>query len=140
MAAGPRSVIAKVTAPTVPEPPAGLFSNCLKVGDTIYVSGQHAGTPEGAIGGDSVFEQTREALKRILALIDAAGGTAADVVKLTIYLCDMSRRAEISAARREFFAEPMPCSTLIGINALARPDLMVEIDAIAVAGAGGQAK
>lgn len=96
--------------------------------------------PGARWGGNSVFEQTREALKRILALIDAAGGTAADVVKLTIYLCDMSRRAEISAARREFFAEPLPCSTLIGINALVTPDLLVEIDAIAVAGAGGHTK
>lgn len=127
--------IRQVTTPAVPEPPPGLFSNCLLVGDTIHISGQHAGSPQGVVGGDSVLEQTREALKRALALIEAAGGDAGSVVKLTVYLCDMSRKADVSAARREVFAEPMPCSTLIGINELVSPDLLVEVDAIAVIGA-----
>jgi enamine deaminase RidA (YjgF/YER057c/UK114 family) len=127
-----------VKSPAVPEPPAGLFSNCLVVGDTIHISGQHAGTPQGAVGGDSMLEQSREAFRRVLALIAAAGGTADDVVKLNIYISDMTRRAEFSAARREFFAEPLPCSTLVGVSALAGPDLLVEIDAIAVIGAGGR--
>ncbi|WP_210209944.1 RidA family protein [Pseudolabrys taiwanensis] len=127
--------IRHVTAPAVPEPPPGLFSNCLLAGDTIHISGQHAGSPQGPVGGASVLEQTREALKRVLALIRAAGGDAAGVVKLTVYLRDMSRKAEVSAARREVFAEPMPCSTLIGVNELVAPDLLVEVDAIAVIGA-----
>jgi 2-iminobutanoate/2-iminopropanoate deaminase len=132
------SAIRMVTSPAVAEPPPGLFSNCLVVGDTIHISGQHAGTPQGAVGGGSMLEQSREAFRRVLALIAAAGGTADDVVKLNIYLCDMTRRAELSAARREFFAEPFPCSTLVGVSALAGPDLLVEIDALAVLGAGGR--
>jgi enamine deaminase RidA (YjgF/YER057c/UK114 family) len=128
----------RVTSPAVPEPPPGLFSNCLVVGDTIHISGQHAGSPQGAVGGGSMLEQSREAFRRVLALIAAAGGTADDVVKLNIYLCDMTRRAELGAARREFFAEPFPCSTLVGVSALASPDLLVEIDAVAVLGAGGR--
>ncbi|HEX3506712.1 MAG TPA: RidA family protein [Xanthobacteraceae bacterium] len=128
----------RVTSPAVPEPPPGLFSNCLVVGDTIHISGQHAGSPQGAVGGGSMLEQSREAFRRVLALIAAAGGTADDVAKLNIYLCDMTRRAELSAARREFFAEPFPCSTLVGVSALASPDLLVEIDAVAVLGAGGR--
>jgi 2-iminobutanoate/2-iminopropanoate deaminase len=115
-----------------------LFSNCIVVDNTIHVSGQHAGTPRGAVGGASMLEQAREAFRRVLALIEAAGGTADDVVKVTIYVCDMSRRAEVSAARREVFAEPFPCSTLVGISALAEPDLLVEIEADAVIGAGGR--
>jgi 2-iminobutanoate/2-iminopropanoate deaminase len=130
--------IHRVTSPAVPEPPPGLFSNCLVIGATIHISGQHAGSPQGAVGGGSMLEQSREAFRRVLALIAAAGGTADDVVKLNIYLCDMARRAELSAARREFFAEPCPCSTLLGVSALASPDLLVEIDAIAVVGAGGR--
>ncbi|MBI1200875.1 MAG: RidA family protein [Rhodopseudomonas sp.] len=125
-----------VTAPQVPEPPPGLFSNCLVVGDTIHISGQHAGSAQGAVGGNSVLNQTREALRRVLSLINAAGGSARDVVKLTVYLCDMSRKADVSAARREVFVDPLPCSTLVGVNALVDPDLLVEIDAIAVIGAG----
>jgi 2-iminobutanoate/2-iminopropanoate deaminase len=133
-----RPTISAVTSPSVPEPPPGLFSNCLVVGDTIYVSGQHAGTPEGAVGGSSMVHQSREALRRVLCLIEAAGGTADDVVKLTIYLRDMDRRADVSTARREVFAEPLPCSTLVGVNALVAPDLLVEIDAIAVVGSSGR--
>jgi enamine deaminase RidA (YjgF/YER057c/UK114 family) len=131
-----RLAIRKVTAPAAPEPCPGLFSNCLVVGDTIHISGQHAGLNDGSVGDGSVLGQTREALRRVLALIRAAGGDAADVVKLTIYLTDMERRAEVSAARREVFKEPFPCSTLIGITALAAAGLLVEIDAIAVLGAG----
>jgi enamine deaminase RidA (YjgF/YER057c/UK114 family) len=132
------SAFRMVTSPAVPEPPPGLFSNCLVVGDTIHISGQHAGSPQGPVGGGSMLEQSREAFRRVLALIAAAGATADDVVKLTIYLCDMTRRAELSAARREFFAEPFPCSTLVGVAALAGPELLVEIDALAVIGAGGR--
>lgn len=130
--------IRQVTTPAVPEPPPGLFSNCLVVADTIHISGQHAGLAQGVVGGDSVLEQTREALRRILALIRAAGADAGDVVKLTVYLRDMSRRADVSTARREVFTEPMPCSTLIGINELVAPDLLVEIDAIAMIGSAGR--
>lgn len=133
-----RTAIRRVTTPAAPEPPPGLFSNCFVVGDAIYVSGQHAGTKEGVIGGDSVLEQAREALRRVLALIEAAGGSAEEVVKLTIYLTDMERRAEVSAARREAFKEPFPCSTMVGITALASPGLLVEIEAIAMLGAGAR--
>ncbi len=127
-----------VTTPNVPEPPPGLFSNCLVAGETIHVSGQHAGTPQGPVGGNSVLQQTREALRRVLALITAAGGGAEDIVKLNVYLCDMSRRADVSAARREVFTDPLPCSTLVGVNTLVSRDLLVEIDAIAVIGYGGR--
>jgi enamine deaminase RidA (YjgF/YER057c/UK114 family) len=124
----------QVTTPDVPEPPPGTFSHCFVVGNTIHISGQHAATP----ADNSVLQQTRETLKRVLSLINAAGGTADDVVKINVYLCDMSRRAEVSAARREVFEDPMPCSTLVGIAALGSPDLLIEIDAIAVIGAGGR--
>jgi 2-iminobutanoate/2-iminopropanoate deaminase len=128
--------IRAVTTPKVPEPPPGIYTNCFVVGDTIYISGQHAGTPNGAVGGNSMLEQTREAFRRVLALIEAAGGTADNVVKVTVYVCDMARRAEIGQVRRELFAEPMPCSTMVGVNTLVTPDLLVEIDAIAIFGAG----
>jgi 2-iminobutanoate/2-iminopropanoate deaminase len=128
--------IRAVNTPAVPEPPPGIYTNCFVVGDTIYISGQHAGTPNGAVGGNSMLEQTREAFRRVLALIEAAGGTADNVVKVTVYVCDMARRAEIGQVRRELFAEPMPCSTMVGVNALVTPDLLVEIDAVAILGAG----
>ncbi|UFN48187.1 RidA family protein [Roseomonas sp. OT10] len=126
-------MIRRVATPAVPEPPPGLFSNCLVAGGLIHVSGQHAGAPGGGVLGDgSVADQTRHALHKVLALVEAAGGSAAGVVKLTVYLTDMARKAEVSAARREFFADPMPCSTLVGVAALVAPELLVEVDALAV--------
>ena len=129
-------MIRKVTTPEIPEPPPGMFSNCLVVGDTIYISGQHAGNPKGGILGDgSMVSQTRETLKKIKALIEAAGGSMADVVKLNVYVTDVSKRAEIGQARREFFSGDFPCSTLVEISRLVDPDLMIEIEATAIIGA-----
>jgi 2-iminobutanoate/2-iminopropanoate deaminase len=55
---------------------------------------------------------------------------------MTVYVTDIAGRPEVSVARREVFSEPMPCSTLVAISALAMPELKVEIDAVAVIGAG----
>ena len=127
----------KVTADAVPEPPGGVFSQCLVAGNTVHVSGQHAGAPGGGVLGDgTALDQARQSFRKVLALVEAAGGTAAEVVKLTIYLTRMEDRPAIGLARREFFADPMPCSTLIGVNALVDPALVVEVDAVAVLGGG----
>ena len=123
----------RVTAPGVPEPPAGLFSNCLVAGDTIYVSGQHAGGAGGAPEGDrSMAGQTRTTLAKIKALVEAAGASMADIVKLTVYTTDISQRAAISEGRRGFFAGDFPCSTLVEVKALVHPELTIEIEAVAV--------
>jgi enamine deaminase RidA (YjgF/YER057c/UK114 family) len=127
----------RVTTDQVPEPPHGLFSNAFAIGETVYLSGQHAGAPGGGLIGDAgVASQMRESLNKIKALVEAAGGRMSDIVKLTIYVTDISKRAEISAVRREFFSGDMPCSTLLGITALSAPDLVVEVDAMAVIGSG----
>jgi enamine deaminase RidA (YjgF/YER057c/UK114 family) len=123
----------RVTAPAVAEPPPGLFSNCLAAGDTIYIAGQHAGTAGGAPAGDtSMAGQTRATLAKIKALVEAAGGTMADIVKLNVYTTDISQRAAISEARRAFFTGDFPCSTLVEVRALVHPELTIEIEAVAV--------
>ncbi len=123
----------RVVAAGAPEPPPGLFSNCLVAGDTIYVSGQHAGGVGGAPEGDrSMAGQTRTTLAKIKALLEAAGATMDDVVKLTVFTTDIAQRAAISEARRAFFAGDFPCSTLVEIKGLVHPDLLIEIEAVAV--------
>ena len=123
----------RVVAAAVPEPPPGLFSNCLVAGDTIYVSGQHAGGAGGAPTGDrSMAGQTRTTLAKIMALLEAAGATMDDVVKLTVFTTDIAQRAAISEARREYFAGDFPCSTLVEIKGLVHPELLIEIEAVAV--------
>ena len=132
-------MITQILSDKVPEPPPGTYSHALLVGDTLYMSGQHAGAPEGGVLGDgSVLDQTRHTLKKIVTLVEAAGGTVADIVKMTVYVTDIACRPEVSVARREVFSGTMPCSTLVGITALAMPELKIEIDAVAVIGAGKQ--
>jgi enamine deaminase RidA (YjgF/YER057c/UK114 family) len=129
-------MIRKITTPAVPEPPGGIYSNCLVVGDTVYIAGQTAGGPDGGVlGGDSMLEQTRHCFKKIKLLMQAAGATMADIVKMTIYVTDMSKRPEIGKARAEVFTGDFPCSTLIGVTALASPGLLVEVDVTAIIGA-----
>jgi 2-iminobutanoate/2-iminopropanoate deaminase len=127
------SLLKRIHSREVAEPLPGTYSHCLVAGDTIYVSGQHAGTSDGGVGGDgSMLSQATIALGKIKALLEAAGATMADVAKLNVYVTDISGRAQIGEARRKFFSGDFPCSTLVEITALAQPGLLVEIEAIAV--------
>jgi enamine deaminase RidA (YjgF/YER057c/UK114 family) len=129
----------KITAPSVPEPPGGIYSNCLVVGDQVFLAGMTASGADGAaIGGADVYEQSRAVLAKVRALLEAAGSSLRDVVKLTVYLTDVSQRAAFGRARLECFDEPRPCSTLLEVKALVAPDLLVEVDAVAVRGAGAR--
>jgi enamine deaminase RidA (YjgF/YER057c/UK114 family) len=124
----------RIVCDAVPEPAPGSFTNAFRVGDTIYVSGQHAGRPDGTIAGaGDVQAQATAAFEKIAALLAAGGATMDDVVKLTVYLTDIAGRPGFAAARRAFFSGDFPCSTLVAISALAQPGLLVEIEAIAVA-------
>ena len=128
--------IRKITTPAVPEPPGGIYSQCLVVGERVFISGQTAGGPDGkAIGGADMTAQARVCFARVRHLIEAAGASMSDVVKLVIYVTDISKRAEVSIARKEMFSGDFPCSTLVEIRSLVTPDLMIEIDAEAIIGA-----
>ena len=127
--------IRRVVCPEVPES-AAPFSQCLVVDRQVFLSGVTAAGPDGEVrGGSDMAAQTRACLEKISHLLRAAGSGLQDVVKLTIYTTDISRRVEISAARREVLKAPFPCSTLVEVKALAAPGLMVEIDATALIGA-----
>ena len=129
----------KISTPLVAEPPNGIFTNGFVVGDQVILSGMTASGPDGKpIGGDSMEAQARAVLEKIKHLVEAAGGTMADVVKVTVYVTDMSKRAEVGKARADAFPGTKPCSTMVEVRALAAPGLMVEIDALAILGAGGR--
>ena len=83
------------------------------------------------VGGDDVAAQARATLENIGAILEAAGATFADVLKVIVYLTDIGDRAAINPVRQEFFGDSRPCSTLIGINELVVPGMKVEIEAIA---------
>jgi 2-iminobutanoate/2-iminopropanoate deaminase len=119
----------KITTPEVPEPQGGIYSNCIVVGDQVFMAGMVA-------SGEGMEAQARAVFTKIDKLLRAAGSSLADVVKMTVYVTDMGKRPEFGKVRNEFFPGNKPCSTLIEVKALAQPDWMVEVDVTAIRGAG----
>ena len=129
----------RVYAEGVPEPAPGLWSNCKKSGDLIFVSGLVAVDAEGeVIAPCDAHEQACYVFSCIQKYIEAAGGHMSDLAKMTIFLTDIRDRPVVLEARRKFFKGDFPCSTLIAVDALIDPRLLVEIEATAVLGAGHQ--
>jgi 2-iminobutanoate/2-iminopropanoate deaminase len=123
--------IVRVTSPEVSEPPAGTWSNCLVVGGIAYLAGM---TARGS-GESDEYAQAKGIFTKIRHLVEAAGGGMADIVKVTIFVTDITQREKVWQARREFFTGNFPASTLVQVAALADPSLKVEIEAVAHIGA-----
>jgi 2-iminobutanoate/2-iminopropanoate deaminase len=130
--------IKRVSSPHVAEPAPGTWSNCLVVNGVAYVAGMIARGTDGTIALGDEYEQAKVVFTKIKNLLEAAGGTMADVVKVTIFVTDITRREEVWRARREFFTGDFPASTLVQVAALAEPAVKVEIEAVAYIGAGGR--
>jgi 2-iminobutanoate/2-iminopropanoate deaminase len=119
------------------EPPEGTWSNCLVVDKHVYIAGMTSRSDEfNTIVGDNAYEQSKVVFDKIKALIEAAGGSMADIVKVNIFLADINDRQQVWEARREYFEGDFPVSTLLEISKLVHPDMLVEIEAVGVLGAG----
>lgn len=130
--------IDQIISPEVTEAPPGMWSNCLKVGDTVYISGLTARDKAlSATGGDE-YEQASLIFRRMKALVEAAGGSMADIVKLTIFVTRIAERQNVWRARREFFEGAFPAASLVEVSALAEPEIRVEIEAVAALNQGGR--
>jgi 2-iminobutanoate/2-iminopropanoate deaminase len=84
--------------------------------------------------GKDEYEQTRQIFSRIDRIIKAAGGTMDNLVKMTIYVVDITKNTEVWRARRDFFTGDFPASTLVEVRSLAKPEALVEIEAVAYLG------
>ncbi|MSQ72529.1 MAG: RidA family protein [Betaproteobacteria bacterium] len=125
--------IRKIVSPHLAEPPDGIYSNCLMVGDQIFISGMTARGADGQpTGGSDMYLQAKACMEKIRIMLEAAGACVADVVKMTVYVTDMGKRPEFGRARNEFFPEPRPCSTMIEIKGLAGIGCLIEIDVTAI--------
>ena len=127
------SKIVRVTSPQVPEPAPGTWSNCLVVNGVAYLAGMTAGGTEG-----DEYAQAKVIFAKIRHLVEAAGGSMADILKVTIFVTDITQREKVWQARREFFTGNFPASTLVQVAALASPSLKVEIEAVAFIGASNE--
>ncbi|TGN98700.1 MULTISPECIES: RidA family protein [unclassified Burkholderia] len=136
--------IQRIVSSAVSEAPSGLWSNCLKVGDLVFLSGLTARGEGNRVIGDDEYVQARAIFERIEHLLAAAGGNPADIVKLNLYLTRIEQREQVWTARREFFERTapercFPTATLVEVSAL-QPDVLVEIEAVACLNAGGRPK
>jgi enamine deaminase RidA (YjgF/YER057c/UK114 family) len=114
------------------EPKIG-FSRAVRAGDTIYVSGTVAWGEDGRlIGEGDVYAQAKQAISNIEKALTQAGASLKHVVRTRIYVTDISRLDEVARAHGEAFGEIRPASSMVEVCALAEPEMLVEIEAIAV--------
>jgi 2-iminobutanoate/2-iminopropanoate deaminase len=116
--------------------PAGLsFSNSLRVrepsGTWVYVAGQFGTDEAGTIAPGGLAAEARAALENVLKAVGEAGGTAADVVKITAYLTSLDDYRLYNEVRQEVFAPNLPTSTAVAVAGLIVKEASIEIDAVA---------
>ena len=108
----------------------GTYSQAVKVGNHVYLSGQIPLDPHtmNLVVGD-FKAQIRQVFENLKAVAKAAGGSLADVVKLNIYLCDLKNFPQVNEVMQDYFSDPYPARAVIGVSALPK-DAQVEADAI----------
>ncbi|MBU6494383.1 MAG: RidA family protein [Burkholderiales bacterium] len=128
----------RIRCASVPEAPTATWSNGIVAGNDIVLSGMTAHpASRDAASPLSAYEQTLLVLGKVKALVEAGGGTLANVYRLVVYVTDIADKDEVGRARQEFFADIVgrggayPCSTLVQVSGLVFPELRVEIDAFA---------
>jgi enamine deaminase RidA (YjgF/YER057c/UK114 family) len=126
--------IEKFCASGVYDPPA--YSQGVKVTEAqtvLFLAGQVAYDKDGSVLHRGDFKaQAREAFRCLKALVETAGGRMDNIVKVNTYVTDIRYRADLVPVREEFFGKKGPASTLVAIPALAHPDWMIEVEAIAI--------
>jgi reactive intermediate/imine deaminase len=122
-----RSIISSPHAPAA----IGPYSQAVKAGNTVYCSGQIGLDPASGQMVEGFEAQTVRVFENLKAVAEAAGGTLADAVRLTIYLTDLGNFAKVNEIMMRYFAEPYPARAAVGVKELPRGAL-VEADAIFV--------
>jgi reactive intermediate/imine deaminase len=127
----PREIIHSTHAPEA----IGPYSQAVKIGDTVYMSGQIPLVPETMLVIEGDFAtQVRRVFDNLTAVAVAAGGSLQDVVKLNIFLTDLSHFGTVNEIMAEYFVQPYPARAAIGVASLPK-DVPVEMDAIMHLGA-----
>ena len=129
------SAISRISTNSPFEPIVG-YSRLVKAGDIVAVSGTTATDEHGLIvGAGQMYVQARQTLVNIRTALERAGLAMDRVIRTRMFVTDMGRIAEVARAHKEFFADSPPASTIVEVRRLASPDMMIEIEADAYAGA-----
>lgn len=124
-----RSIVSTPNAPAA----IGTYSQAVKAGNTVYLSGQIGLDPATMQLVDGFEAQTVRVFENLKAVAEAAGGSLADVVKLNIYLTDLANFAKVNEIMARYFAEPYPARAAVGVKELPK-GAVVEADAVLVLG------
>lgn len=107
----------------------GTYSQAVRVGDTVYMSGQIGLHPANGQLADGIEAQIRRVFENLRAVAEAAGATLDDAVKVNVYLTDLANFSLVNEAMMQFFTAPYPARAAVGVAALPRGAL-VEVDAV----------
>jgi len=107
----------------------GTYSQAVKVGNTVYLSGQIGLDPEKMEMVEGIEAQVHRVFKNLKAVAEASGGSLADVVKLNVFLTDLSNFALVNTIMAEYFTQPYPARAAVGVASLPRGAL-VEADGV----------
>lgn len=110
------------------EPIVG-YARVVRAGPHVWVSGCTSVNPDGVVLGTTAGDQMRFAIENLLAALDQAGAAAADVVRTRMYVTDASRWEEVGRAHGEVFGDVRPATTMVAVQALLDPRMLVEIEA-----------
>ena len=113
--------------------PISHFTDAVQAGELLFVSGVVPVDAERRlVGGDDVAAQARAVFDNMAEILDAAGCSFADVVKLTVFLTDIADRPLVNPVREEVFGVTRPASTLVEVSALVIPGARIEVEAVAL--------
>ncbi|MGI9218069.1 MAG: RidA family protein [Hydrogenophaga sp.] len=113
--------------------PIGPYSHAVRAGGQVFVSGTPGvDAATGQLAGPGAYEQTVQAIRNVLALVQAAGGTERDIAHVQVNLVNVADFAEMNRAYSEHFTQPYPARTVIGIAALPKPGALLTLNAVAV--------
>jgi reactive intermediate/imine deaminase len=122
-----------VNPPTLSTPTGYTHVVAPQRGRLVFIAGQVSADRTGAVVGKGDFKaQTKQVFENLKAAVEAAGGTMADVAKINVYATDLSQIAAMREIRQQYFTGNPPASTLVQVVRLARPEYLLEIEAIVV--------
>ena len=115
--------------------PMSHYTDAVRSGNLIHISGIVSADASGAVvGKGDVVEQTRQIFRNLKLVLEAAGARPSDVVKVTVFMRDVTQRPLINPVRQEFFGPHRPASTLVEVSRLVHDDFLLEIEAVAALG------
>jgi reactive intermediate/imine deaminase len=124
-----RQIISTPAAPAA----IGTYSQAVRAGDTLYLSGQIALDPKSMQLVEGIEAQIHQVFRNLAAVAQAGGGGLADAVKITIYLTDLAHFAKVNEIMAQYVPQPYPARAAVGVAALPRGSL-IEADAVLVIG------